>query len=101
MEAAVIAVSDILKLLDQIPVWRTLKAMPGRLDALERRIADLETGRETPHPAPGEPCPGCGAYALRRTSSQPSATAFGALGAKDEIWTCQACGETDERIAVR
>lgn len=93
--------SDILKLLDQLPIWKTLKAQPARIDALEERIAKLEQASQRPARAPGQPCPECGAHALRRTESKPSAGPFGALGARDEVWTCAESGARDEREAVR
>jgi hypothetical protein len=96
-----ISVSDILKLLDQMPVWKTLKALPPRIEALERRVAELEGGRQLPGTSPGQPCPACGHHSLRRTSSKTSTGPFGALGARDEIWTCGNCGEIDQRNGVR
>jgi hypothetical protein len=33
---------DLLQLLDRIPVWKRIAAMPGRLDELEKRLAALE-----------------------------------------------------------
>ncbi|MHB2265673.1 hypothetical protein [Aliihoeflea sp. PC F10.4] len=50
-------VSDILKVLDQIPVWKSLKALPGKLDALEKRVSELEAELAR-RPAP-EVCPLC------------------------------------------
>ncbi|WP_155983488.1 hypothetical protein [Nitratireductor aquibiodomus] len=40
-----IAVSDILKILDQIPVWRSLTSLPKRIAELEARVATLESGK--------------------------------------------------------
>ena len=50
-------VQDILKLLEQLPIWRSLRAMPERLDALEKRVAALEEELHR-RPAP-ENCPLC------------------------------------------
>lgn len=96
-----VSVSDILKILDQVPIWKRLKAMPERIEALEARVAELESAIADPREQPGEPCPACGAPALRRTSSVRSSGPFGPLGAKDEVWTCSACGEKDERFNVK
>ncbi|WP_313534519.1 hypothetical protein [Haematobacter sp.] len=41
-----ISVSDILKILDQIPIWKTVRDLPARVAALEQRVAALE-GRPT------------------------------------------------------
>lgn len=95
-----LSVSDILKLLDQLPIWKTVKDLPARVTALEARVAALEAPRLATS-SPGQVCPGCGAHALRRTAAVTSSTPFGALGAKDETWTCSACGAQDERLAVR
>lgn len=51
------SVSDILKLLDQIPIWRSLKALPERVVALEQRVSKLEAELERRPPA--EVCPLC------------------------------------------
>lgn len=96
-----LSVSDILKILDQVPVWKVLTKTPGRLDALEKRIAALEEAKMLPGLSPGEPCPACGAHALRRTSSEKSKGPMADLGARDEVWTCASCGEKDVRAAVR
>lgn len=96
-----LSVSDILKILDKAPIWKTLKETPKRIEALEARIAALEANKQLPGKSPGEPCPSCGDHALRRTSSKVSSGPFGELGARDEVWTCQSCGETDERLGVR
>lgn len=95
-----VSLSDMLKLLDQLPVWKTLKTMPARIEALEQRLDALEQTQTIPK-SPGQPCPSCGENALRRTSSKISSGPFGALGAKDEIWTCETCGETDQRFGVK
>ena len=87
-----VSVSDILAILDKVPLWKSLKALPARMDALEKRLAALEGMGNA---VPGRPCPDCGAKALRRTSSVPHPT-FHMLGTQLETWTCQACGGTDK-----
>lgn len=93
-----IGVSDILKILDQVPLWKTLKALPQRIETLETRVAELEKAKSGPVKEPGEPCPSCGAHALRRTSTKRSEPPHGDLGFRDEVWTCTACGALDERV---
>ena len=54
-----ISVSDVLKLLEKIPVWGTLSKLPERVKLLEQKVASLEAAG----PAPGRrPCPACGQY---------------------------------------
>lgn len=36
-----ISVSDILKILDQVPIWKTVKELPKRIDALEAENKEL------------------------------------------------------------
>ena len=95
-----LSVSDILKLLEQIPIWKNVRTLPERLAQLEDRVSALEAAAAEPARAPGQPCPSCGAYGLRRTKAVMSRGPFAAMGAKDEIWTCSECGQTDERRGV-
>jgi hypothetical protein len=66
MEMAVIpvSVSDILKVLDQIPIWKNVATLPRRLASLEDRIAALETAKPAlpaaPAIDPAKACPVCG-----------------------------------------
>lgn len=100
-----ISVSDILKLLDQLPVWKTIKLLPQRMDALEKENAILKQRLDEllakPKRAPGEVCRACGAPAVRRISTKPSSGPFGRLGATDEVWKCEACGDTETRVVRR
>lgn len=95
-----VSVSDILKILDQVPGWKTIRALPGRVEALEARIAALEAALEKPAKAPGESCPTCGERALRRASSRPMGGELGQLGGRIETWACAECGATDERTKL-
>lgn len=38
-----ISVDDVLKILDRIPIWKNLAALPAKVAALEKRVAELET----------------------------------------------------------
>ncbi len=87
-------VSDILALLEKWPSWKAIKEVPGRLDALEKRLAALEA---KPLQAPGKACPSCGQMTFRVTASRPSTTHFGQLGAMDRDYACGACGFKETR----
>ena len=96
-----LTVSDILKILDQVPVWRTLRGLPDRVAVLETRIAELEAKLEKPPAKAGQPCPACGELAMRRTATRPHTGPLGELGARDETWACTNCGDTEERVVSR
>jgi hypothetical protein len=88
---------DILALLDKIPIWRRVQESPARIDALEKRIADLEAMLAK---APGQACPSCGERAFRVKSSRPASGPFGALGAKDVVRRCEVCGFEDTDLVT-
>jgi uncharacterized protein with PIN domain len=97
-------VSDILKILDQVPIWRAMTQLPKRVQALEEKLAALEARLAASPPqaaAPAQPCRYCGERALRLTSSERSKRPSGRLGARDEVWTCSACGRWEEREGVK
>lgn len=104
VEGPLISVSDVLKLLDQLPVWKTIKLLPQRVDALEKENAVLKQRLDEllaePNQAAGEVCKACGEPAVRRISSKPSSVSFGRLGARDEVWKCEACGDTETRLVI-
>lgn len=80
-------------LLDRIPLWKRLSAMPAKVQAMEDRIAALEaqlTGR------PGALCPICNAAEFKRTASRPHPQ-FGFAGIKLDSYSCAACGHTEDR----
>ncbi len=80
-----ISVSDILKILDQVPLWKALKEMPKRIDALEKRIAELEgTPKASEHL---HTCAQCGAPA-KVTSIRPHPM-FDFAGRKVRTITCE------------
>jgi C4-type Zn-finger protein len=85
---------DIVELLKRWDRWRRIDETPERVDALEKRIAELESKLQR---APGQACPSCGALEFRVISSNPSAPPFGQLGARDHTYKCQSCGFQDVR----
>lgn len=93
-----VSVSDLLKILDSIPVWKALKALPERVTALEEKIVQLEAKNALPSKVPGAPCKYCGNRSMRMVSSVPDPT-FGALGANQEIWQCSDCKQQEKKLA--
>jgi len=98
-----ISVSDILKILDNAPVWKTLKALPGQVKALEERVAALEKRLDAPGLARG----GARDVALTcalcqggmRVVAERADPTFGRFGIKTHHVVCDDCGhETDLRF---
>jgi hypothetical protein len=89
-----VSVSDILKILDQVPVWKTLTALPKRLRDLEERMAALEA---TPPKKAGEPCPLCD-EPMKVTAVEEDPI-FGVMGMKVHTLTCTGaeCSHTETR----
>jgi len=60
-----VSVSDMLKLLDQIPIWKAVSGLPKRVAKLERKVADLQEKSAgtiaSPTRESGRECPICGA----------------------------------------
>ena len=90
-----LSVSDIVKLLEQIPGWKAVIGLPKRLAALEARVTALEKGgpsRSGPRP---DECPKCGAT-LTFVAERKDPT-FGALGVVRHDMKCDACGHTTSK----
>ena len=91
-----------MKILDQIPIWKTLSGLPKRLADMEERVMLLESQHQVPPAVPGEPCASCGARSLRRTSRiKATSGPFAVFGRFNEVWTCSSCGVTEERDNVK
>lgn len=91
-----ISVSDILKLLEQVPIWRSLVTLPKRLAELEARVAALESGGTAGRTAPGpRDCPLCGAVMV--VTEEKNDPTFGPLGGKIHVMRCDGCESTVER----
>ncbi|WP_299558680.1 hypothetical protein [uncultured Sulfitobacter sp.] len=78
--------SDILKLLDKAPIWKTLTQTPKQIAELEARVAALEAKpREAEHL---HTCGQCGQPAsVTAVRDHPT---FGVFGKKIRTITCQA-----------
>ena len=87
--------SEITELLRRWDVWKRIEDAPSRIDALEKRIADLEDRLKR---APGEACPKCGALEFRTEKAERSKSQFGRLGAIDRHLKCGGCGHSEMRM---
>jgi predicted nucleic-acid-binding Zn-ribbon protein len=88
--------AEITELLRRWDVWRRVEEAPARLDALEKRIADLEARLQR---APGDACPKCGALEFRTTGTSPAGGPLGGmgLGIINRHLKCGACNYTEDR----
>jgi len=87
---------NVRAVLQQWPEWKAISATPARVDALEKRIAELEARLQR---CPGEACPQCGMPAMRAEGS-PYLTQTAVLrsaGARDQKWKCQECSYEEVR----
>ena len=93
-------VESLLKLLDQIPMWRALSSLPRRLTDLETRMALLEqqterpSKRATPTPA-ARSCPMC--ESTMRVIAEDAHPLLGNMGMKIHSMECPSCGEKVQR----
>jgi len=88
---------DIGKLLEQIPLWKRLKSIPGEVDELRTRLEKLENAIAE-RPAL-ENCPICGAGNLKVKTVRDHPT-FGAMGIQERTMQCDDpnCGHTEQRM---
>lgn len=92
-----VSVSDILKILDNVPLLRRLKALPTEVDEMKARIEALEDRLAAPPVAPGRECPSCGHHAMRVTGTKKGGK-FANLGVNTETWTCENCGYSKDML---
>lgn len=85
------SVSDMLKLLEAVPGWKALLALPRRVSELEARVAALE-GKPVKKVAT---CPICGG-AMKVTAVTPDPT-FGVLGLQRHSLLCDGCQHSETR----
>ncbi|HEY2915191.1 MAG TPA: hypothetical protein VGK21_17635 [Candidatus Angelobacter sp.] len=86
-----LALKDIIELLDRWPKWKRIQSTPEQIEALVNRVAALE---ERLTRCPGEGCPKCGELTYRVESSKPHHM-FGNVGAMMRTMKCEKCGFTE------
>lgn len=84
---------ELNELLDRLPLWKRLGAMPDRIAALEQRVASLEARLAG---TPGELCPMCNAPSFKRAASKPHPS-FGFAGVMLDSYVCGDCGHAEDR----
>jgi hypothetical protein len=80
-------------LLERIPVWRQLVAMPERVAALEARLAAIEAQLAG---STGMLCPMCNAPHFKRVATD-TANPLRAIGFTTDVFQCGSCGHREER----
>lgn len=95
-----ISVGDLVKILDQIPIWKAVSGLPKRIAELERKVEALEgrlaaeqrTAAQVPS---AKICPICDAtMKVVREDPHPQ---FAFAGVKVHSMNCEACGQTVKR----
>lgn len=87
--------AEITELLRRWDVWKRVEAAPDRVDALEKRIGNLEARLAR---APGEACPSCGALDFRvKNSKVHPHPMIGKVGGRLHEMECGSCGFKDEK----
>jgi hypothetical protein len=91
-----LSVSDAIKLLDEIPIWKAVVGLPKRVADLERKVAALETVSLAAAAKPtGKECPICGAT-MKVIKETPDPD-FAIAGMKVHEMRCDECGEQTTR----
>ncbi len=84
---------DLNTLLERLPVWRQLVALPGRVARLEARLAAIEAHLAG---STGALCPMCNAPSLKfAETATDAATAM--LGFTIDVLRCEVCGHEERR----
>lgn len=90
-----LSLSDMVALLEKIPGWKRMVDAPARIDALEKRLAELEIkSRQVARPG-GKPCPACGQPAFSQISVRDDPI-MGVVGLKRRTYRCDSCQHEEE-----
>ncbi len=87
-----INVSDLLKILEKIPLWKQLKELPAKIEDFERRLSALEKNLETDDSV--KKCPKCGSKYFVLTDTKPNLH-LGIVGVQDRQYTCEKCSYSE------
>ncbi len=89
---------NLIALLNRLPIWKKLKTLPERVDALERRVGELEAQVSG---GVQDVCPKCKKRTFAVTRSEPDPT-FGELGATSRTYECTdpACGHSERKVVT-
>ena len=83
---------DLLDALDRWGEWKSMRAAPAKLEALEKRVAELE--EKLGNKWPPDVCRACGERGLRlRDVYGPDAK-----GMMREGWNCEKCKHHEVRV---
>jgi hypothetical protein len=84
---------DVAKVLERIPIWKRLQAVPGQVDELSQRIAELE--EKLGDTWPPDVCKFCGKRAVRMVHCGPP----NEKGKSRQDWLCSECNQNEIRLA--
>jgi len=89
-----ITIGDALKILDKIPIWKTIKQLCMRVEALEEEIKKLKVLLDKKEI--GKRCPECKSHQVFIdptifSDSDPDSINFGLKKIKFRHWVCDKC----------
>ncbi len=93
-----LSVSDILKILNNIPIWKAVVGLPKRVADLERAVDELQgksSGTSSVKVPSGRECPICGA--TMKVLSESAHPDFDFAGIKLHQMECSECGNKTNR----
>ncbi len=93
---------EIMQVLESVKGWKEIQAAPARIDALERRVAQLEAALRIKQPTqPTDLCPKCNVGKLKIVAEGPAPTHAQRLsGIKRRALVCSdpVCGHAIEQM---
>ena len=86
-------VGEIVELLRRWDFWKRVEDAPGRIDALEARVAALEAQSTTAPTPAGAMCPYCETGQMKVEMIAPHPL-FGTMGVEERTLVCTSCGKS-------